>query len=110
MNTYEIIKELAKEKKISIRQLEIRFGYSNGYLGSWKRQRPNSDELVKLADFFGVTTDYLLGRSTDKKSNNEITDADLDDILDGVMSFEGKPLTDQDREAVRIFLQGRKSN
>ena len=30
MNTYEIIKDLAKRKKISIRQLEINFGYSNG--------------------------------------------------------------------------------
>ncbi|MFP9055438.1 transcriptional regulator, partial [Enterococcus faecalis] len=36
MNTYEIIKDLAKRKKISIRQLEINFGYSNGYLAKWK--------------------------------------------------------------------------
>ena len=50
MNTYEIIKDLAKEKGISIRQLEINFGYSNGYIGSWKRQTPNSNELSRLAD------------------------------------------------------------
>jgi transcriptional regulator with XRE-family HTH domain len=62
MNTYERIKELAKEKKISIRQLEKDFGYSNGYIGSWKRQTPNSIELTRLADYFGVSVDYLLGR------------------------------------------------
>ena len=73
MNTYEIIKRLAKEKNISIRQLEINFGYSNGYIGSWKKQTPNSIELARLADFFNVSVDYLLGRTDDpsfeKKTN-----------------------------------------
>lgn len=63
MNTYEIIKDLAKEKGLSIRQLEINFGYSNGYIGSWKRQTPNSTELARLADYFNVSVDYLLGRT-----------------------------------------------
>lgn len=112
MNTYEIIKELAKEKKISIRQLEIKFGYSNGYLAKWKSNTPNADELPRLADYFGVSVDFLLGRTDNPSTNNSpniVTNADLDDILDGVMSFDGQPLTDKDREAVRIFLQGRKS-
>ncbi|MDT2661066.1 helix-turn-helix transcriptional regulator [Enterococcus hulanensis] len=65
MNTYERIRELSKERKISIRQLEKEFGYSNGYIGSWKRQTPNSVEIARLADFFGVSTDYLLGRTDD---------------------------------------------
>ena len=59
MNTYEIIKELAKKKKISIRQLEMRFGYSNGYLAKWKTNTPNADELPRLADYFGVSVDYF---------------------------------------------------
>lgn len=66
MNAYEKIKELAKENRISIRQLEIRFGYSNGYLAKWKTNTPNADELVKLADYFGVSVDSLLGRSETK--------------------------------------------
>lgn len=111
MNTYERIRELAKEKKISIRQLEINFGYSNGYIGSWKRQTPNSTELARLADYFNVSIDYLLGRTDNPNlpDNNVVTDADLDKVLDGVMSFDGKPLTEADREAVRAFMQGRKS-
>lgn len=65
MNTYEIIKELSKENKISIRQLEMKFGYSNGYLAKWATNTPNSDELVKIADYFDVSVDYLLGRTDD---------------------------------------------
>lgn len=111
MNTYERIKELAKLKKISIRQLELNFGYSNGYIGSWKRQTPNSVELARLADYFNVSVDYLLGRTDDPKiaKESKVTDADLDDVLDGVMSFRGGQLTDKDREAVRAFLEGRLS-
>ena len=101
MNTYEIIKDLAKEKGISIRQLEINFGYSNGYIGSWKRQTPNSNELSRLADYFDVSVDYLLGRTDEKKSD------DLDDVLDNVMSFDGEPLDDHDREVIRAYLKGR---
>lgn len=69
MNTYEIIKELSKLKKISIRQLEMQFGYSNGYLAKWATNTPNSDELIKLADYFDVSVDYLLGRTDDPESN-----------------------------------------
>lgn len=107
MNTYEIIKELAKKKRISIRQLEKDFGYSNGYIGSWKRQTPKSTELIRLADYFGVSVDYLLGREV--SDDSAVSDTDLDKVLDGVMSWDGKTLTELDKEAVRIFLQGRKS-
>lgn len=71
MNTYEIIKMLAKQKKISIRQLEMRFGYSNGYLAKWANNTPNSDELIKLADYFNVSVDYLLGRENRDENSSE---------------------------------------
>ena len=77
----------------------------------WKSSQPKADRLEKVADYFQVSTDYLLGRTDDPKiaNNSKVTDADLDDVLDGVMSFRGGPLTDKDREAVRAFLEGRLS-
>ena len=106
MNTYEIIKELSKEKRTSIRQLEMFFGYSNGYLAKWKNNTPNSDELVKIANYFNVSTDYLLGL-TDEKNGGQPVSTDLDDILDDMMSFDGKPMSAHDREVIRAFLQGK---
>lgn len=98
MNTYEIIKDLAKEKGISIRQLEINFGYSNGYIGSWKRQTPNSNELSRIADYFDVSVDYLLGR--ENKNISKRVDLSEDDT---VFSFDGKEISKETmRKAIAI--------
>ena len=98
MNTYEIIKDLAKEKGISIRQLEINFGYSNGYIGSWKRQTPNSNEFSRLADYFDVSVDYLLGREL--KEAPKKVDLSEDDT---VFSFDGKEISKETmRKAIAI--------
>lgn len=102
MNTYEIIKELAKEKKISIRQLEMNFGYSNGYLAKWKNNTPNSDELSRIADFFNVSVDYLLGRETPSK------ETELRKALENVLSFDGEEMTENDKEAIIAYMMGRK--
>lgn len=102
MNTYEIIKELAKEKKMSIRQLEMNFGYSNGYLAKWKNNTPNSDELSRIADFFNVSVDYLLGRETPAK------ETELRKALENVLSFDGEEMTENDKEAIIAYMMGRK--
>lgn len=102
MNTYEIIKELAKAKKMSIRQLEMNFGYSNGYLAKWKNNTPNSDELSRIADFFNVSVDYLLGRETPTK------ETELRKALENVLSFDGEEMTESDKEAIIAYMMGRK--
>lgn len=92
---------------MSIRQLEITLGYSNGYFSKWKKVSPNSEGLQKVADYFNVSVDYLLGRTDNTKATDEKKSDDLDDVLDNVMSFDGKPLDDHDREVIRAYLKGR---
>lgn len=75
MNPYEKIQELSKEKGISVRELEKRLGFSNGYFSKWKTVSPNSEGLQKVADYFSVSVDYLLGR-TDQKYYYDLTEKD----------------------------------
>lgn len=63
MNPYEKIKDLTNEKGISVRELEKRLGFSNGYFSKWKTVSPNSEGLAKVAAHFDVNVDYLLGRT-----------------------------------------------
>lgn len=63
VDLYEKIKLLASEKKMSIRQLEETLGFGNGVINRWRKNTPGSDKLKKVADYFDVSVDYLLGRT-----------------------------------------------
>lgn len=62
-STLEKIKELAKSRGISLAKLEESLGYSTNYFYTLKTKTPNSDRLQEIADYFHVSTDYLLGRT-----------------------------------------------
>lgn len=113
MNPYEKIKELTMKKKISVRELEKRLGYSNGYFSKWKTVSPNSDGLSKVADYFGVSTDYLLGR-TDDPQLKHYDDKTFDAIARSFKAdnavyteaFESLPLlTDEELVIVNNMIQ-----
>lgn len=104
MNPYEKIKELTNQKGISVRELEKRLGYSNGYFSKWKNVSPNSEGLSKVADYFGVSIDYLLGR----ESSDNVKETELRKALENVMSFDGEELTENDKDAIIAYMMGRK--
>ena len=62
-STLEKIKELAKSRGISLAKLEESLGYSTNYFYTLKTKAPNSERLQEIADYFNVSTDYLLGRT-----------------------------------------------
>ncbi|MDP7981002.1 helix-turn-helix domain-containing protein [Bacillus sp. WLY-B-L8] len=78
MTTFDIVKKLAEEQKISISELERELEMGKNSLYRWKKQTPSSDTLQKVADYFNVSTDYLLGRT--KKKYWELTEKDEKDI------------------------------
>ncbi|MFR5833806.1 MAG: helix-turn-helix domain-containing protein [Acutalibacteraceae bacterium] len=58
------IKELREDKGISQKELAMRFKMSAGNLCDWEKGRtePDIETLIRLADFFDVSVDYLIGR------------------------------------------------
>jgi len=58
------IKELRKARKMTQRQMANALGITErSYQRYEAENNPNNETLIKLADFFDVSTDYLLGRS-----------------------------------------------
>jgi len=100
----DVIKKLCKERGISINDLEEALGYSNSTLYRLKRQNAGADKVKAIADYFDVSTDYLLGR-TEQKKKNDVTD--LNEALDSMLSFDGEPMTKNDREVIKAYLEGR---
>lgn len=66
MTTYERIQELSKERGLSVRELGRKLDIGETTIYKWKTQTPKLDVLEKVADYFDVSVDYLVGR-TDKK-------------------------------------------
>lgn len=63
-STFEIVKKLCEKQGISLNDLEIKLGFPQNTLYGLKKGNPKSDRIMLIADYFGVTTDYLLGRDT----------------------------------------------
>lgn len=111
---FEKVKELAKKHGISLNTLEDNLGYGRNSLYSLKNKKPNAERLQEIADYFNVSTDYLLGRTDNPniaKDGQEYTSDDLREMAKNAKTFDGKPVTAKDIEAIQniieIYLKGR---
>ncbi len=96
------IKELREEKGLSQKKLADSLGLSAGTVGNWESgiREPNFDTATKVADFFDVTVDYLLGNSDVRNPKTTIpTD---DDIKFALFGGE-KGISDEAYEDVKRF-------
>ena len=107
MSTFDRVKKLADKKKISIVELEEKVGFSKNSMYSWKKNKPSAEKLEAVADYFNVSTDYLLGRVENPYLNqtDEQREKTIEEALDSVMSYDGKPLTDNDREVLKRITE-----
>jgi len=62
------LKKLRKNKGLTQKELAEHIDVVQSKISSWETERlePNLYRLIQLADYFGVTTDYLLGREEEK--------------------------------------------
>lgn len=82
------IKFLCDKKKVTFAEVERKIGISNGQIRRWDKTSPNSETLKKVADYFNVSVDYLLGRTDDEEiqtiaahhDGDDWTDDELDEI------------------------------
>lgn len=60
MKSTDIIRKLCEEKNITIAKLEKELGLGNGTIASSKSNYMRSDRLKAIADYFGVSMEYLM--------------------------------------------------
>ena len=58
------LKKIRKSKKISQRVVAQQLGYGYTAVANYEsgRNEPSIDDLIKIADYFGVSMDRLVGR------------------------------------------------
>lgn len=110
--TFERIKELAKKQGLSINSLEQKLGYSRNTIYALKRNQPGAEKLQQIADYFHVSTDYLLGRTDNPKIADDKEkfyfqgqEVDVEELAGTAMRFNGKPLTDKDKKSIQSIIE-----
>lgn len=109
----ERLKTLRKNAGLTQKDMAQHFQTSQPSYQAWEsgKRNPNKTSLDKLATFFNVSVDYLLGH-TDIKNASDIDEERLDKAIDASLGFNGKPATEQEREnmkeALRIYLESLK--
>ena len=69
---YDTLIKLCKEHNVKITPLVVSCGGSRSSPLNWKNgASPNSDIVIKLAEYFGVSTDYLLLGKEPELSNKQ---------------------------------------
>ena len=115
-STFEIVKNLCEKQGISLNTLEEKLELGKNSLYGLKRNQPSAERLQQIADYFHVSTDYLLGRTDNPAIANDDTIAgytsdDLRKMAENAKTFDGKPLTEEDIDAIQniieIYLRGR---
>src|SRR5690625_294066 len=95
MSTLERIKKLCKDHSISVSVLEERIDLPNNTIYQWKARTPGTGRLQKVADYFNVSVDYLLGRTDDEEIHTIAAHHD-----DG-----GEDWTDDELEEIERFKE-----
>lgn len=100
MDMGDRIAELRSNAHMSQFQLAKVLGIGTSTLGMYEtnKRKPSPKVLKHIADYFNVSTDYLLGRSNNEKEKKCLS---LDEAVDSVMSFDGRPVTDHDRQMMK---------
>lgn len=111
--TYEKIKELADKRGISLMKLEEDLGYSRNTLYKLKSQKPNAERISEIADYFNVSTDYLLGRTDNptiagnsKEYSWQGKTLNVEEMASNVMMFGGRELTDEKKKIIQSIIEG----
>ncbi len=106
-NLYSRIDQLCKNRKVSITVMCKEAEVSRASLSDLKMGRNQSlsaDTLSKIAAYFGVSVDYLLGSETEKAP----TVSDERDILDDIDIgfYQGfKELDEADKQVLRDMVR-----
>lgn len=115
---YEVFEQLLQKYGISAYKVAKEAGVTQTALSNWKngRNTPSAPTLQKIAEYFGVTVDYLMtGKEESEKEPklNQKDQKDINEILanteqllkqDGLM-FDGDPASPEAIESILSAMQ-----
>lgn len=93
------LRQLRRNRNMSAEELGAKFGLSKTTIWGYEQgyRIPDMDTITKMAEFFNVSVDYLVGHNLDQtNARNILSRRDL--------TWDGVPLDEEDLEKVKEFL------
>lgn len=83
----EILTELRQDHGLTQKELAKIFFVTPGTISNYEKGRhlPDAERLLQIADYFSVTTDYLLGRSSFNLPTDVLSAPLVDELTAGEM-------------------------
>lgn len=107
MTIKERIKALCKQKGVSMNKLEQDLNFGKGYISKLDKSTPNAKNMQAIADYFGVSVDYIIkGKKPElnlETSDNAFLFATQDKRTQEYMLKLAK-LTESDKEALYALI------
>ncbi|MGI6151240.1 MAG: helix-turn-helix domain-containing protein [Christensenellales bacterium] len=103
----ERLRALREEAGLSQQYLAEKLGVERTRYGKWEKGvEPSYEVLNKIADFFQVSTDYLLGRTENRHAYIAKMPPDMEGVK--VVKYGSDQLTPEEVAALRRFLAEQK--
>lgn len=106
---FDIFYDLCKKRGVSCKKAAEDIGLSNSITTKWKKTgaTPGGDTLNRIANYFNVSTDYLLGKEDKKAPTPESESGRHVNVVtiagrDG--SYREKRLTDEQIKALQTII------
>lgn len=105
-NSVQYVREVCKQRKIPISQLEKDCGFSNGYLNPKKMTKIPYERAKVIADYLGITVESILDGNAIKNTPTDTSRRDVsdEDIMFALFGGSGE-ITDEMYEEVKNFAR-----
>ena len=106
----ELLRELREDKKITQKELAQKLCVTVGTISNYENDQhlPDIEKLIMLANFFNVSTDYLLGRSISRFSPNNIKKEFSSGRTYGSLISDYQSLSPRQKQALLLILDDMK--
>lgn len=101
---FDIFYDLCQRKGVSCKKAAEEIGLSNSITTKWKKTgaTPGGETLQRIAKYFGVSTDFLLGK---EKMPTVSGERDILDEVDVAFYGDYKELSEDDKETLRAMAR-----
>lgn len=106
MTTIERIKKISKERGWSLQKVAEKAGIGINSIYRWNTKTPSTASLQAVADVLDVSVDYLLGKTEKEEPVNDTRDMEVEEALNSMRSYQGQPISDEEREVMRGIIKG----